>query len=119
MLFFYTTRIRNKFFNNFEVEHRLATEKVYFQVSSSATCFDKEIKCLLAHFITHKRAFALIFALCGKTIRAVKVARVRNVKTQRFYNVAVVFIVVCKIFVNVFRKEFACLFKRFNIFYAL
>ena len=71
VLFLYRASVCHEVFDHLPVHKRFAAEEVHFEITTRSAVFDEKIEGAFAHFVGHKRALAVIFALRCKTIFAV------------------------------------------------
>ena len=115
MLLLNASRVSHKLLYHLPVHKRLAAEEVNLKVASCARIGNQEVKRLLAHLKAHHCAVALIFALTGKAIRAVKITGMSHVQAERLNDIAVVFVVIRQLFILVLGIELSTLLQRLYV----
>ena len=81
------TGIGHQLFHRVEVHQRFPAEEIDLQVPARSGVLDQEVQRPFPHFRAHHRAFAVVLSLAGKTVRAVEVAGMRHMQTERFDHV--------------------------------
>ena len=83
VLCFRAARIFDEPFHDVPVHQRLAAEEIDFEIAPRTGMFDQKIERPFADLERHHRAFAAVLALTRKAVRAVEVARMRDMQAQR------------------------------------
>ena len=109
----------HKILDHLPVHKRFAAEKVDFEIAARSAVFHEKIQSALSDFVGHKRTLAVILALRCKTVFAVEIAGVRNVKAHCFEHRIALCQNIDVRFECVFREKFALFFELFNVVYAL
>ena len=76
--------ISHQLLHHVKVHQRFAAEEVNLQVAPGAGMGHQEVQSLLSDLVGHNGTVAVILALAGKTVGAVQVAGMRDVKAQGF-----------------------------------
>ena len=76
--------IRNEFFAYVPVQKWLATKEINFKILTASGIFDQEVKCLLTNFKRHDSSFATVLTFTRKTVFAVHITSMCDVKTDCF-----------------------------------
>ena len=113
---FLLSAVFDKLFAHIPVEKRFSAEKVNFKILSCATLFNQKVECSFADFKAHQ-AFVgtAVFAFARKTVFAVEVASVCNMKANGFDYTLTLFEFLCGCFKSVLRKKSAVCNKALNI----
>ena len=83
MLLLELSAVFHEFLADIPVDQWLTAEEVHLEVPSAAGILNEVIKRPLAYFQTHYTTFARILAFAGKTVLAVHIAAMRNMKAYR------------------------------------
>ena len=96
---------------NLPVHQGFPAKKIHFQVHAAAGVRHKKIQRLLADLVTHKSPSAMVLSLLRKAVPALKVAVMRNMKTECLHDRLTIPKGINTLLIDVLRKKHPVFFQ--------